>query len=158
MPISSSALKQKAKANIKAQWTQHWEDSPQKPRLKHLNTTPLFKGFLKISQELNRDQISTLVQLCTGHFPLNNYLYKRKLSPTDKCEKCTLRRWETIDHITKECPAHLEHRRALQQVLQLDIADPKKVLGDKMKARAMITFMGAARLGLYQPHPRSEET
>ncbi|KAH6904328.1 hypothetical protein BKA70DRAFT_1083551, partial [Coprinopsis sp. MPI-PUGE-AT-0042] len=63
------------------------------------------KGFLKISQELNRYQISTLVQLRTGHFPFNDYLYKRKLSPTDKCKTCTLRRQETINHITKECPA-----------------------------------------------------
>ncbi|KAF9554023.1 hypothetical protein CPC08DRAFT_607889, partial [Agrocybe pediades] len=53
-----------------------------------------------------RRQASILIQLRTGHLPLNDYLYKWKLSPSPTCPACTTNRDETLDHILTECPAY----------------------------------------------------
>ena len=154
LPTSSSALGQRRKAQVKERWTVHWEKSPQKANLAFLGAKPPFNDFRRMSTQLNRLQTSTTIQLRTGHFPLNDYLYKRKLAPTDLCRKCNLRRRETIDHVTKECPAYKEPRRALQRILKRDIANPRKALTDPTKAKAIVTFMGTAKLGL----PRHRQT
>ncbi|KAF9542354.1 hypothetical protein CPC08DRAFT_620124, partial [Agrocybe pediades] len=64
-----------------------------------------------------RRQSSLLVQLRTGHFPLNDYLHKRKLAPSPICRACNEQQRETIDHLIKECPAYQEHRRQLRRVV-----------------------------------------
>ncbi|KAF9562847.1 hypothetical protein CPC08DRAFT_620587, partial [Agrocybe pediades] len=98
-------------------WKASWLTSPRRKKMKKIDKDFLFKKFSKITNELTRRQTSILVQLRTGHFPLNDYLHKRKLAPSPLCHACNEQRRETINHLITECPAYQTQRRKLKHAI-----------------------------------------
>ncbi|KAF9561574.1 hypothetical protein CPC08DRAFT_635156, partial [Agrocybe pediades] len=68
------------------------------------------KKFEKLASTLTKCQASILVQLHTGHIPLNDYLHKCKLTPSPICRACNEQQRETIDHLLKECSTYQNDR------------------------------------------------
>ncbi|THU79133.1 hypothetical protein K435DRAFT_561793, partial [Dendrothele bispora CBS 962.96] len=59
-----------------------------------------------------------LIQLRTGHIPLNAHLNKIKKSPTENCRNCKTKgipRKEDVKHLIYECPTYSRHRQKLKQ-------------------------------------------
>ncbi|KNZ72373.1 hypothetical protein J132_03464 [Termitomyces sp. J132] len=52
-----------------------------------------------------RNQLSLLIQLHTGHVPLNSYLHRIQKRESARCNKCKEGR-ETVQHYLLECQAH----------------------------------------------------
>ncbi|OCH89795.1 hypothetical protein OBBRIDRAFT_732037, partial [Obba rivulosa] len=49
-----------------------------------------------------------LTQLCTGHTPLNDHLYKIGSAPLPRCPRCDAP-WESVIHFLLVCPAYRHH-------------------------------------------------
>jgi ribonuclease HI len=88
LPRSKSAIQQQRKIFTKAQWLEDWLQSPRCEKFRALEDEFPFKTFYKIVADKRRAHSSLLTQIRTGHIPLNAWLHRRKLAPTDKCRKC----------------------------------------------------------------------
>ena len=75
LPYSVSAVKQEFAESQKVRWREAWQDSPCYARFQHINMNFPFSKFQKLSDRLSRSQASLLMQLRTGHIPLNSYLH-----------------------------------------------------------------------------------
>jgi hypothetical protein len=98
LPISVSAAKQKFQANLNRRWLKLWADFP-------------FNKFRKKLFKLSRNQSSLMMQLRTGHIPLNVHLRRIGKVESDRCQKCNdipgvLQAKETIGHFLFDCQAH----------------------------------------------------
>lgn len=146
LPIGKSALLQKAKEQRTEHWKMIWSTSPRRKRLKKINKELPLKNFGKIVNELTRRQASILVQIRTGHFPLNDYLHKRKLTPLPLCRACNEHQRETITHLIKDCPAYRKQRLALKQANRgRSLADPISLLSNPKRAKAIIQFIESTK-------------
>ena len=70
-----------------------------------------FKKFNKKLLKLTRKQSGLVLQIHSGHLPLNHYLHKIKKSQTSNCPSCHVAHNappapETIMHFLFHCPAH----------------------------------------------------
>ena len=105
-----------------------------------------FNKFRKISSVLSRAQTSLLIQLRTGHIPLNSYLHRIKKSDTRRCTNC----WdagrgsiiEKVIHYLFECQAHAAERYDMDRVLGCVLRDLKGILARLDKIKELLKFMG----------------
>ena len=63
------------------------------------------KAFSKIAERLPRKQASLLIQLRTGHVPLQQHLYRMHKVDSPICPKCGTTK-ETVYHFLMECAAY----------------------------------------------------
>lgn len=109
-----------------------------------ITTEVPFKHFRDITDSLNRYSGSLLMQLRTGHIPLNSYLHRQRLRDSPECTLCENARPETIDHFLMECPAHEEHRPRLRRAIHAEgMLNPVSCLDKPEKAKAIIVFVKA---------------
>ncbi|KAF9565438.1 hypothetical protein CPC08DRAFT_629825, partial [Agrocybe pediades] len=125
-------------------WKNIWKTSPRRKKIKKIEKDIPFKKYSKLANELTRHQSSILIQICTGHFPLNDYLFKRKLANSPECTACNLNRRETLDHLIKECPAYQTQRATLKKtILRRGLNDIPSLLSNLKYAKAIIHFIQA---------------
>ncbi|KXN93336.1 hypothetical protein AN958_00260 [Leucoagaricus sp. SymC.cos] len=86
-----------------------------------INLNYLYKKFRKWKNGLSRNQGSILIQLRSGHLPINTYLKKIQKCKDNPCEWCKEREgWlipKTVNHFTLDCPAYKEEREEMKQKL-----------------------------------------
>ena len=82
LPTSTTAVKQEFNKKLKTRWAETWKVSPCYARFQHIDMNFPFNKFQKINNALSRLQASLLMQLQTGHVPLNSYLYHIKKAGT----------------------------------------------------------------------------
>ncbi|KAG2014273.1 hypothetical protein CC2G_011106 [Coprinopsis cinerea AmutBmut pab1-1] len=101
-----------------------------------------YKKYIKLVNDLDRRAASWLVQIRTGHIPLNDYLFKRRLTDSPTCPNCNLHASETITHVLRDCPAYRTQRTTLHKELwRRDWGDPIKAIRYPAKAKAILTFL-----------------
>jgi len=110
IPDSKSATKQTLKARTWREYEKEFQGSSRYD--KAIN-------FRKMSAKLSRRQASILIQLRTGHVPLQAYLHRFKLSDTPKCPTCG-EEPETVTHYLKHCQTYEQQRRRLRRTLGQD--------------------------------------
>jgi hypothetical protein len=74
------------------------------------------KHFLKLASNLPRRHTSILMQLRTGHLPLNHHVHQIGKLGAPTCTSCG-EDDETLVHFLLRCPAHENHRHVLAQRL-----------------------------------------
>lgn len=117
LPHSRSALKQQFQVELKVANSLKFAKSPRYNALKHIDNSAPSNAFQKLTHELPCCHTSILVQLCTGHAPLNKHLHRIGCanSPTfPACEGGV----ESVLHFLVTCPAHEPHRRNLHRALK----------------------------------------
>ena len=121
LPYSASAVKQEFANLQKVRWREAWQDSPHYARLQHINPNFPFNKFRKLSEQLSRSQASLMMQLWTGHIPLNFYLHHIKKSATRHCKSCwgivRLEVTETVIHFLFECQVYTAERYDMDRAL-----------------------------------------
>ena len=147
---SASAEKQAYHAELKRSWLDIWDESPRKARFQEIDPDFPFTRFRKVSNQLNRAQANLLVQIRTGHIPLNYRLHKIRKSETDKCPNCIERRGgararETLEHFLFECRAYRDERAELLTELQTYRPSLQTITNDPKKAKALLKYV--ARTG-----------
>ena len=71
LPTSALATKQNYHAKLNRLWATLWSNSPRKDRFSQIDADFPFNGFHKKLFMLMRKQTSLIMQIRTGHIPLN---------------------------------------------------------------------------------------
>ena len=116
-PVSQSAMRQShmKKVNIKSRIS--FESSP---RCQHLHRIDPFMPSSKFRLDTTSAEhwhMSMLVQLRTGHVPLQKHLHRIGHADSPICPACQSSE-ETVHHYLMTCPAHNSHRRWLETHLR----------------------------------------
>jgi len=143
---SASAIKQEFAEKLKARWAETWKASPHFARFQHIDTDFPFNKFWKISNELSRPQASLLMQICTGHIPLNSYLYHIKKSQTRRCDSCweagRLEITEMVIHFLFECQTYAAEHFDMDRALGCYSRDLKGILENMTRIKELLKFVG----------------
>jgi|SRR5882762_4048434 len=65
-----------------------------------------------MADSLPRKHASLLIQLCTGHAPLNKHLFNMKCTDSPVCPACK-DAYKTMHHFLLSCPVYEHHRHTL---------------------------------------------
>ena len=105
------------------------------------NTTPSAK-FCKLIKSYNRRKQSVLVQLRTGHVPLQQYLHRIKKVDSPVCPSCG-RADETVFHYVMICSAYEIAREELRSQLDRSLFTLPKLLSEKEAVELLFKFVDA---------------
>ena len=105
LPVSLAAAAAAFRDKLHAQWRELWAGSPWRQKMAKINTKLPSPAFLQATDDLTRVQASVLMQLRTGHAPLNTFLHWIGRVDSPLCLAC-LSTNETIHHFLFNCPAH----------------------------------------------------
>src|ERR1700678_198148 len=144
LPTSASAIKQEFMRKLKDRWAKEWEASPRRARVDQLGDKFPFTAFLGRTNSLTRKQSSMIIQIRSGHFPLNNYLYKIQKINSNGCTQCGEDQEgppETVQHFVFDCPAHVAARNELTNKIGLNHFSFKDIMADTNRMKALITFI-----------------
>jgi len=146
LPVSVSAAKQKFQAILNRSWLKLWADSPRKDRFSRIDPDFPFNKFRKKLFKLSRNQTSLIMQLRTGHIPLNYYLHRIGKADSNKCAKCNeipgvLQVTETINHFLFDCRAHDEARQSLIAKIGRSHLSLQKIMKNADYMKALVTFI-----------------
>ena len=119
------------KKEMKNKWIAELSSSPRYKTAKKIDCSLPSDDFLHIVNQLKRNQTSLLVQLRTGHIPLNAILHRIKRSDTSECPHCKCGIRETIAHYILSCPHYRGARRLLQAKLRRDASSIPFLLGTR---------------------------
>ena len=118
LPTSISATRQTLKGSIKKRWKSEWKVSPRHPKSSNIDCSLPSDNFIHIAGQLKRPQASILIQMRTGHLPLNVVLHRIKRSDTSDCPHCGNGTSETILHYLFICPHYETARRRIHAATQ----------------------------------------
>jgi ribonuclease HI len=146
LPVSASAAKQHFHAKLNSLWSQIWLDSPRKDKFSRIDPDFPFNKFRKRLFNLTRKQSSLIMQLRTGHFPLNYYLRRIGKVGSDKCTKCQddpddVQVKETITHFLFECQAYDEERLDLTAKIGRSRLSISKIMKNADRMKALVTYI-----------------
>ena len=131
LPVSVSATRQRLKKAIKARWQTEWKASKRHANSNKIDTSLPSDNFLHIINQLRRNQASLLVQLRTGHIPLNTVLHRMRKIDTPDCPHCKNGIRETVLHFLLTCPHYANARRLLQSKLRREASSIPFLLGTR---------------------------
>ena len=112
-PANIAARRQHYTAALQQKWTKIWHTSARHRRMRATNGDLEPRQLRKLLLSRRRDEMSALIQLRTGHAPLNKHLNRVRRSPTSVCQQCG-RGDETVRHFVLECEAHRLHRHEMR--------------------------------------------
>lgn len=89
LPHSTSAMKQVFYQKLRKRAQKQYEKSPRFRRMRRIDPTAPSKHFLKLTSNLpRRRHASILMQLRTGHLPLNHHLHQIGKLGAPTCTSC----------------------------------------------------------------------
>jgi ribonuclease HI/endonuclease/exonuclease/phosphatase family metal-dependent hydrolase len=155
LPVSASAIKQEFSAKLNRLWSKVWDESPRKDRFLRLDPDFPFVRFRKRLFQLTRKQASIIMQLRTGHIPLNFYLKRIGKVDSDRCTNCPegpdrIQVPETTNHFLFECQAHDEFRRELIAKIGRSHLSLSKIMKHTNYIKALVTYI--SRTGRFREH------
>ena len=100
--VSASASKQNYRASLDGRWHEIWKSSPRHVRISKVDPSLPSNKFQKLMVECSRAQASLIIQLRTGHVPLNAYLHRISKMDQPLCSFCE-RGDETVHHYLFDC-------------------------------------------------------
>ena len=102
LPVSIMAHKQAFAISLHEQWGETWKQLPQYPRLSKINHFFPSSKYRKLTHELSQAQSSIIIQLRSGHMPLNTYLHRISKLDQPTCTHCRTGE-ETMHHYLFNC-------------------------------------------------------
>jgi hypothetical protein len=133
LPRSKAAAKQAYNSKLKARAAKHWKRSSRYSYMSKIDKSLPSNKFIKLTAKLSRNQTSMLLQLRTGHAPLNKHLHRIGSIESPTCPACEMED-ETVHHFIATCPARDRMRRKTLSTLgrrarsmQTLLTDPKAV-------------------------------
>jgi len=109
-----------------------------------------FKKFRKMQYHLTRAQSSLLLQLRSGHIPLNAHLYRLKCADTDTCQACSTRRGaspakEMVTHFLFDCTEYQYECHDLDKLLGCHNRDLEHIMSKQKYIRALLKYIGRTK-------------
>ena len=139
-----SARRQHHTESLKEKWEIIWHASQRYRRTRDMlsNTTP--RQLRRILLQRRRDEMSAIVQLRTGHAPLNKHLKRINKAPTAICQQCA-QATESVRHYLIECNSHEGPRHAMRTKLGRGGGKLQDILSTKTGHDMLIRFISATR-------------
>ena len=100
--------------------------------------------FICLVHHLPRRHASAIIQLCTGHTPLNHHLARIGKVPSPSCPNCDAA-METVHHFLFMCPAYEAPRRNLRVKVGPQKMDFKGLLADENNTRHLLKFLAQTK-------------
>jgi len=99
---------------------------------------------------LTREQASRLMQIRSGHVPLNSYLFRISKTDSPLCRACQNDQDEetppeTVTHFLFECEAYTAQRRHLAKKIGRANLNLKAIMGSTKGMRALANFIAKTR-------------
>ncbi|KNZ78050.1 hypothetical protein J132_02342 [Termitomyces sp. J132] len=134
-------------ARHKKRWRAEAEEklraSPMFGRLKAIYTnTPSMKTITQTLASILRRQALSLMQLRTGHCPLNHYLHWFKKSDMPTCPACH-QADEMVKHFLLHCSAHARQWHELSKIVDLETEALSKLLSNAKSAKALFQYINS---------------
>jgi ribonuclease HI/endonuclease/exonuclease/phosphatase family metal-dependent hydrolase len=121
LPLSKSAIRQAFTQTLRGKAKKHWQRSPRFPRAVKVDASLPSGQFLQLTRPLSRKQSSILLQLRTGHAPLNDHLHRIQRATSPTCPTCQ-KSSETVLHFLVACPGRQLQRHAMILALGHQVA------------------------------------
>ena len=103
-------MKQEFHERLKDRWKTQWKNSPRHDTFSRIDDQFPMSNFNKAKDNLTRKQASLIVQIRTGHAPVNKFLYRIKKQENAKCDSCLenlgIEVTELIRHFLFECKTY----------------------------------------------------
>jgi len=115
--VSRSAKQQSHLKRLGDKATSLFTKSLRCQRLRSIDPFMPLHRFRKITQDLPNEQASLLIQLRTGHIPLQKYLHKIRKVSLPRCPACLIQD-ETVHHYLLTCPAYRPQRGQLERTMR----------------------------------------
>ncbi|PPR00222.1 hypothetical protein CVT24_004961 [Panaeolus cyanescens] len=141
LPRSISALRQELKREAKEKANDMLKASPRWAQFRDLETDFDFANFHKAAEKLDRYKASVLVKIRTKHFPLNDYLHKRKIVQTNTCEQCETGARESLRHYILDCTKYLEQRNRMWTKAGRRYENIQDLLASPETATALVEYV-----------------
>ena len=140
LPTSASALKQAFNKARKAKWKSVWSTSPRHRRISRIDNDLPSKSFLDLIGPLSRAEASIMMQLRTGHVPLNQHLARIGKVPNPHCPHCP-HALETIEHFVLHCPKYHAARLRLYNALGRKSNQLSYLLSNEDATKAFLSYI-----------------
>ena len=100
----------------------------------------LFVAFRRATRGATRNQTSLLVQLHTGHAPLNKHLHWISKVDADICRGCK-EHVESVAHYLLECRSYEDERDRMLKLIGSETTDMKTLFGSREGIKAMLQYV-----------------
>ncbi|QRV87101.1 hypothetical protein RhiJN_15119 [Ceratobasidium sp. AG-Ba] len=150
---SPAAAKQAFKEAQKEIWKQRWDGelSNSNASIRAIDESTPSNVFHRLAQTVPRRHASLLIQLRTGHVPLNAYLHRFGLAESASCPACN-QRAETVKHFLMNCPAYEQARQRRNLASPASANSLSVLLSSKGATRHLLTFIRETGRFLSTPH------
>ena len=127
-----------------------WSHSPRKDRFVLTDPDFPFNKFRTRLFKLARNQASLIMQIRTGHIPLNFYLRRIGKIDSDKCLKCdghpdNTQPKESINHFIFECQEYHEARQSLVAKVGRSRFTMSKIMKNSDHMKALVTYINRTK-------------
>jgi ribonuclease HI len=143
LPYSKSATRMAYTKKLKRKAKKAWEASTRYERIKDIDPSLPSSSFRKLVAPLSRKHASVLIQLRSGHIPLNKHLHRIGKAESPICP-CCRQHEETVHHFLIRCPAHRNARTALTHAAGRDATSLHKLLSKPKLIPHLFRFIGRA--------------
>ena len=150
LPHSADTEKLLYTREVNTMWAEQWSNSPRQARMARIDKSFPFTKFRTILHGLSRAQSSLLVQIRSGHIPLNAHLYRLNCIDTDRCLACADRPGitstkETVTHFLFDCPAYQNERHYLDTALGQHNRSLEHIMSKEESIRELLRYIGSTK-------------
>ena len=146
LPVSVSANKTAHLDQVKRAWKERWIDSPRRQRIERIDETFPFNSYRKRQDKLSRAHASLMIQVRSGHLPLNSYLHRIGKTESNKCQACQTTAndettTENVHHFLYDCEAYSTQRRSLLRVVGAGNITLRDIMSQTKRMKALAQFI-----------------
>jgi ribonuclease HI len=154
LPVSKAATKLTHSRKLHDRATKWWRASPRYSKASRIDPSMPSNNFMQEIKDLPRLHSSILLQLRTGHAPLNYFLHKIGQADSPTCLKCR-HEDETVIHYLVRCPFYDHFRLRFFYPLGRGASQLPFLLTDKKAMKQVVKFALATKRFLHTPAPRA---
>ena len=144
LPHNKSALIQNHNALVKTKAKNTFASSQRGKRMHQIDPSLPSAKFSTLVHFLPRHHASAIMQLRTGHVPLNHHLAKIGKTPSPACPSCGAA-YETVHHFLFLCPAYEESRHALRAKVGPHKMNHEGLLANPNNTRHLLKFVESTK-------------
>lgn len=144
LPRSKSAIKQAFHSIITLKSKSIFQTSPRYARFKEIDPSFPSKHFTILAEKLPRRHASLLIQLRTGHIPLNKHFHHISKAPSPLCPSCRERE-ESVHHYLLACPTYTRQRNVMRLKLSPKVHQLKYLLNEDECTKPLFKFIAGTR-------------
>ena len=153
LPISPSAAWQCHMKKVNTKSVKCFESSPHCQRLWKIDPSMPSPRFRKDTTNIDCWHASMLIQLRTGHIPLQKHLHRLGHANSPSCLACH-REEETVHHYIMTCPAYTRQRKWLHGQLRRAASSISTLLANPKAFKYLFRFIHDT--GLFRNTPSNE--